>query len=159
MSSFGFLLIQSAQQILITGKTLYATIVRQQILVQLEYRGGILKSKKSKFDKTILKAYRGDDESYRFIVELENTAFDISTYQIYATARQDIDSPDALFEIQILDNANGSDFANGVFVLVVPNATTDALPSLCNFDIEARLGGTKTTLVSGEIQTSPDVTD
>lgn len=158
MSSFGFLLIQNPPQNLILDKTLNAVIERQEILVQLEVKGGILKSKKSKFQKTILKAYRGDYEAYRFRVTLDDAPYNLVGHTLVATARIDPDSPDAIFTVGIPDGVNGNDHANGIFVLTLNNLITQQLPTTCSFDIQASQGANITTLVSGEIQTDPDVT-
>lgn len=158
MSSFGFLLIQCPPQNLVIDKTFNATIERQEILVQLEIKGGILKSKKSKFQKTILKAYRGDYEAYRFKVTLDDQPYNLTGYTIMATARIQPDAEEMLFNVGIADNVNGNDHANGIVVLTLNNLITQNLPLTCSFDIQASQGATITTLVSGEIQTDPDVT-
>jgi hypothetical protein len=158
MSSFGFLLIQNSPQNLVIDKTFNAVVEQQEILVQLEIKGGILKSKKSKFQKTILKAMRGDYEAFRFKVTLDDVPYNLSGYTLVATGRIHPDAPAALFTVGIANNVNGNDHVNGIVVLTLNSLITTGLPTTCSFDIQATQGATVTTLVSGEIQTDPDVT-
>ena len=111
----------------------------------------------TKFESTDLNCYRGDRELYTFTVTSGGSAYNLAGYTIVATGRASEDDSTSLFSITIADATNGSSFATGVVVLVIPAATTAALPNELMYDIQATSGSIVTTIAKGKIKVTKDV--
>ena len=114
----------------------------------------------TKFENLDLNAYRGDRETYTFNVkDATGAVVNLAGQTIKAEARANIGDVATLFSITVTDAVSGNDFANGVVVLILPEATTLLLPTKSYYDIQATSGSTGvTTLARGRITTFSQVT-
>lgn len=137
--SFGFLLFPDT-----------AAVYSHKIRVSLTH--GPLPNRRTKFDRTKLFVYRGDDEDFMFEAWQGNRTVNLYNFVIKATGRKTAQHQETLFNFTIVDGVNGSDFAKGIFVLSIPANITKDLPSLLKYDIQAEGNGKIITLVSGQIE-------
>jgi hypothetical protein len=111
-------------------------------------------NRRTKFDRTNLTCIRGDDESYAFTAYVGKNVADLSNSSIIATGRVNEQADSQLFSIPIIDNIDGSEFINGIFVFNIPRSITINLPTLLKYDIKMTNFSTNKvfTLVSGQIE-------
>jgi len=163
---FGFLLFPSTGgqvfsknlNVEIQKNVIHCEIKPKSISVTLQYKGGILMAKKTKFDQTTIQFYRGDTESYTLIVSMDSAIFNLTGYAIKVQARKTPDDAVKLIDQTITSGDLGCDFPNGKIVWTCPSNITASLPTKCVFDIQATKDGIVTTLVSGNIETINDIT-
>lgn len=112
----------------------------------------------TKFDSIRLPFYQGDTEQYIFTCYDDEdlaTASVLTGYTITAQARLTPEAPDVLWDttstsgMAIADGSNGSNYAIGKVVLLIPSAVTSKLPPRFVFDIKATSGSTTKRIANG----------
>lgn len=140
--SFGFLLFPEGGQ-----------LTAKEIRVSLDY--GLIRNKRTKFDRTNLDAFRGDTEIYIFKAYQGQKLVDLTNFEITVTLRKTYKDQEVLFQEVLVDEIGANDFINGAFSFELSNLITRDLPSLCKYDIRgvSLIDSTTETLVAGQLRT------
>jgi hypothetical protein len=103
--------------------------------------------------------YRGDDYPYQFtILNSSATPYSATGSTVVMTMRDEFDGT-VLWTGTTTDGVGGSNFATGVFVFTIPNATSAAINENCVYDVqETTTTSKKNTLVYGTVFVQKDVT-
>lgn len=147
--AFGFLLFPSS-----TG----SSVVAGNLKAELSTSVGLIKGRRTKFEKTNIEVYAGDQEAYVIQVYMDGAKFDLTGYTVEVKAKRSARQTKTYFDITIDDGDNDSNFAEGKIVLVIPDTITATLPTVCLYDIQATDGSNNFTILSGEIHTSGQIT-
>jgi hypothetical protein len=101
---------------------------------------------------------RGDDYPYEFNVDnSDGTAYNAAGSTVTITIKDIVDGSQ-LYQANAADAALGNNFAGGIFVFVIPNATTATINTDAVYDIqETTAANKKNTLVYGKILVTKDV--
>lgn len=158
--AFGFLLFPPGSSVgNIFPHPLYALVRRNSTAVNMKDFG--LVPRRTKFEKTTIKIYRGDRESYAIQVISNDEPFDLSDYTIHVQIRKTHRTTETYLDDQIIDGQNTNAFDEGKLVWIIPASVTAELPIKCVYDIEARRIGDpneKFTIIGGNIEVDKDVT-
>lgn len=145
--AFGFLFLEPPSDFLTV----------REVRVGLEGYGYRTRRKRTRFDRTNINIYKGDTEILVFQAYKGQKVADLSGYTIRAQARITPQSIDPLFDIEIIDGVDGSDFVNGRFGLNLPSSLTTTLPSMFRYDIQGIYADIVSTLVVGQMKVQNDV--
>lgn len=108
----------------------------------------------TKFDNTTLRICQGDTTAFKLT---EANAFDFSGYTIKSTGKYDLESTEKAFEVTVSDSVNGSNFAEGIIVVVLTDEQTATIKRSGFWDIQAKKDGKVYTLLRGDFQLLPDI--
>lgn len=95
-----------------------------------------------------LEVFTGDDWDISITLNKDGAAYDVSTATDISAA---VVSDNGIAPTTIIaaatqsSVATGADWANGVVVVEIPNASTDVTPQNAYLEIQVTLGGKKTT--------------
>lgn len=105
----------------------------------------------NKFKPIILKALRGNTESYAFDLKNSLGSAYVISGTVTLTVKRNKNDSTALFTATIADSANGNIWSQGRLVAVISAAQSATLPEVSYFDIQQNVGGVITTLPAGRI--------
>lgn len=101
---------------------------------------------------------RGDDYPYEFNVDNSDGTNYSATGSTVTITIKDIVDGTQIYQANATDGVIGNNFANGVFVFVIPNATTATINTNAVYDIqETTTASKKNTLIFGKILVTKDV--
>lgn len=101
---------------------------------------------------------RGDDYPYEFNIDnSDGTNYNATGSTVTITIKDIVDGTQ-IYQANATDGVNSNNFANGVFVFVIPNATTATINTNAVYDIqETTSANKKNTLIFGKILVTKDV--
>ena len=158
--SEGVRLFNSQIEVEVIENLVEVTVVRNLIKVELVTIPGHMKKQYTKFEAIILKAFRGNRESYEFDVILNKLPYDLRDYDVSVQVKKTEKATANYLDAVITNGTVGNDFLNGKVVLVINPVVTDTFPSICFFEIKAisRIDVTDViTIAFGEIHTHEKV--
>lgn len=120
--------------------------------IRVELENVLMPNRRTKFESTNLEIYRGDDEYFNFRIFEGGDYYNLTDNTIRIIGRS-TRSSESLFDIDIVDGDNESDFKNGLIVVLIPSSITSDLPSIFKYDIQSTdAEGKIKTLVHGQIK-------